>query len=131
MMRSVFSYVAAVVLFLTLSGCSKERQVFCDLTLRLVQPDDLQAVTVRTDNTLPGNVLRNYNTGQNYDFPLFVNGAANLRVLKGVYLIAFDGVATLSDGSVRTFRFSGYNAPDKAVSILDDVQTVELEVRAL
>ena len=36
MMRSVFSYVAAVVLFLTLSGCSKERQVFCDLTLRLV-----------------------------------------------------------------------------------------------
>ena len=122
MMRSVFSYVAAVVLFLTLSGCSKERQVFCDLTLRLVQPDGLQAVTVRIDNTLPGNVLRNYNTGQNYDFPLF---------LKGVYLIAFDGVATLSDGSVRTFRFSGYNAPDKAVSILDDVQTVELEVRAL
>ena len=46
MMRSVFSYVAAVVLFLTLSGCSKERQVFCDLTLRLVQPDGLQAVTV-------------------------------------------------------------------------------------
>ncbi len=130
-MRRILSYILPFVAALLLGGCEKEPQLFCDLTLHLVQPEGIQAVTVQVDNSLKGNVLRNYNTGQDYEYPTFINGTATLRVLKGVYLISFDGKATLSDGSVRTVRFSGYNAPDKAVSLLDDRMTLELEVRVL
>lgn len=130
MRRILSSFLLAAACLLT-GGCTKEMPLFCDLTLRLVQPEGFEAVTVQVDNALQGNMLRNYNTGQDYDYPLFVNGKASLRVLKGVYLISFDGKATLSDGSVRTVRFSGYNAPDKAVSLLEDRMTLELEIRVL
>ena len=55
--------------------------------------EGLELVSIRVDNSLKGNFFRNLNTGEEYSYPLFVNGSCALKVLKGVYIFAFDGTA--------------------------------------
>ena len=47
-------------------------------------------------------------------------------MLKGVYVISFDGVAALPDGSGKKVRCAEYATLLTAVSLTEDVQTLEL-----
>lgn len=116
-----------------LGGCTKPAldNLFCQLSLQAALPDARQAVSITVDPALPGNQLRNLNTGMAYPFPTFVNNLGQLQVQKGVYVISFDGDALFADGSHAKVRFSGYGTPATAVNILEDDQVVELKLTVL
>ena len=100
----------------------KDRRIPCNVC------GDMQLPAIRVDNSVKGNFFSNLNTGERYDYPLFVNGKCTLKVLKGVYIFAFDGTATLTDGSTRRVRCYEHRSPNDSVNIIDgDVEiTIEL-----
>ena len=122
-----------VSLLALLGGCAKPAvdKLHCQLSLQAVLPDGRQAVSIAVDPALPGNQLRNLNTGMSYPFPTFVNNQARLQIQKGVYVISFDGDALFADGSRATVRFSAFGTPAKAVNILEDDQVLELKLTVL
>jgi len=130
-MRALKFILAVAVATLLSGSCSKEENIFCDVTLNVTVKGSPEYASIQIDPSVKGNMFRNLNTGQEYTMPAIVGGTANIRVLKGLYMIAFDGVIYLNDGSVRTVRFSGYNAPDKAVYLLEDTATIEMELLML
>ncbi len=122
-----------VSLLALLGGCTKPAvdKLHCQLSLQAVLPDGRQAVSIAVDPALPGNQLRNLNTGMSYPFPTFVNNQARLQIQKGVYVISFDGDALFADGSRATVRFSAFGMPATAVNILEDDQVLELILTVL
>lgn len=115
--------------------CSCERnsgaEIFTTVTLHAVMPDGSNIVSMKISGDLPGNFLRNLNTRQEYEFPVFVNGSCTLRLLKGIYLIAFDADAVFADGTVKRVRSYSHSNPDKGAVLLDEEETVELELVVL
>ena len=93
--------------------------------------EGLELVSIRVDNSLKGNFFRNLNTGEEYSYPLFVNGSCALKVLKGVYIFAFDGTATLPDGSTCRVRCYEHRSPNDSVNILDDDVELTFELLKL
>ena len=91
----------------------------------------MELVSIRVDNSLKGNFFRNLNTGEEYSYPLFVNGSCALKVLKGVYIFAFDGTATLPDGSTCRVRCYEHRSPNDSVNILDDDVELTFELLKL
>ncbi len=122
-----------ISLLALLGGCTKPAvdKLHCQLSLQAVLPDGRQAVSIAVDPALPGNQLRNLNTGMSYPFPTFVNNQARLQIQKGVYVISFDGDALFADGSRATVRFSAFGTPATAVNILEDDQVLELKLTVL
>lgn len=122
-----------ISLLALLGGCTKPAvdKLHCQLSLQAVLPDGRQAVSIAVDPVLPGNQLRNLNTGMSYPFPTFVNNRARLQIQKGVYVISFDGDALFADGSRATVRFSAFGTPATAVNILEDDQVLELKLTVL
>ena len=92
---------------------------------------DMNLVSIRVDNSLKGNFFRNLNTGEEYPYPLFVNGNCTLKVLKGVYIFAFDGTATLPDGSSCRVRCYEHRSPNDSVNILEDDVELTFELLKL
>jgi len=88
-------------------------------------------VALTIDNTLTGNYFRNLNTGETYDYPVFVNGKCELRVLKGVYVLAFDGVGAFQDGTAIRVRSAQYATMLDAVSLTEDEVVVNLKLLEL
>ncbi len=117
-----------ILSLLSLVSCSREN-LCCKVTLLLDSEEPIVALTV--DNSLPGNYFRNLNTGETYDYPAFVNGRCEVEVLKGVYVLAFDGVAAFSDGSARQVRMAEYASSLKAVSLTADQAEVKLKLLEL
>ena len=66
------------------------------------------------------NYFRDLNTGQEYDIPIFVDGKCRMKVLKGVYLVSFDGLAALADGSACRVRSAEYSTSLNAVNLVGD-----------
>lgn len=118
-----------ILLVLLLSGCTKpaEDRLLCRVTLAL----DREVVALTVDNSLSGNYFRNLNTGEEYDFPTFVNGKCELRVLKGVYVIAFDGTAAFADGTGVHVRSAEHSSTTTAVTLTADEETVLLNLLEL
>ncbi|MBR1783471.1 MAG: hypothetical protein IJ753_08175 [Bacteroidales bacterium] len=116
-----------------LSACTKPVQdsLYCRLSLQATLSDGREAVSITIDPALPGNQLRNLNTGMNYSFPIFVNNLGQLQVQKGVYVISFDGDALFADGSHATVRFSAHSTPATAVNLMEDAQVLELKLIVL
>ena len=86
-----------IILLLFLLSCGQNADdIYSNVTLNAVC-GDMQLPAIRVDNSVKGNYFSNLNTGERYDYPLFVNGKCTLKVLKGVYIFAFDGTATLTD----------------------------------
>ena len=79
----------------------------------------------------PGNRFRNLNTGQSYPFPTFVNNSGVLEVLKGVYVVSFDGDALFQDGSHATVRFTEWGTPSSAITLMEDRQELVLKMVVL
>ena len=119
--------VFIILLFFLLSCGQNVDDIYSNVTLNTVC-GDMQLPAIRVDNSVKGNFFSNLNTGERHDYPLFVNGKCTLKVLKGVYIFAFDGTATLTDGSTRRVRCYEHRSPNDSVNIIDgDVEiTVEL-----
>lgn len=119
---------ALILSLLVLVSCSRQN-LFCRVTLQVDSAQPVVALTV--DNSLEGNYFRNLNTGETYSFPVFVNGKCELQVLKGVYVLAFDGVASGADGTARRVRSAQYATMLDAVTLTADEATVTLKLLEL
>ena len=134
MRKSLCILLSALML---LSACVKqvEKDVFCSLSFTAVMPDGSDIMQMTIDKDIPGNYLRNVNTMQEYEFPVFVNNHGGpVRVRKGVYTIAFDGVARIAESSglvEKKVRFVAYGSPDKAIVLTQDSADVKLELIVL
>ncbi len=130
-MKRIIAYtLMASVLLLTACGKNTDQNLFSTVTLHAVLPDAGNMVSIRIDPSLKGNFFRNVNTGENYEYPLFVNGYCTVQVQKGVYMLGFDGKATFADGTEKNVRCSRYSSATSAVNLLEDVETVELTLMA-
>jgi len=111
-------------------SCGKIRQqdLLCNLAMELVLPDGANAITLEIDPALEGNYIRNLNTMDTCPFPVFVNNRGSVQLLKGAYLISFDGVATFADGTVRKVRCSEHAAPAQCVELLEGSATLTLNL---
>ena len=120
-------------LLAVLCSCTKPAvdNLYCQLSLQATLPDGRQAVSITVDPALPGNQLRNLNTGISYPFPTFVNNLGSLQVQKGVYVISFDGDALFADGSHATVRFSAYGTPATAVNLMGDTEVLDIKLTIL
>lgn len=116
-----------------ITGCGKEgiSEIYTDVTIILDMPDGSGIVSLAIDNTVEGNFLRNMNTLREYNFPVFTSNTATIRLLKGIYVIGFDGTAILSDGTVRTVRSAQYHYPEKAVILTGGNETLTLKLTVL
>ncbi len=117
--------LALICSLLVLVSCTKQN-LFCRVTLQV--ESELPVVALTVDNTLAGNYFRNLNTGETYPFPVFVNGKCELQVLKGVYVLAFDGLAAYADGTARRVRSAQYATMLDAVTLTGDNATVTLKL---
>ena len=57
-----------------------------------------------------------------------MNGKCELSVLKGVYVLAFDGVAAYADGSAHRVRSAQYATMLNAVTLTGDDVTVTFKL---
>jgi len=122
-----------ILLLLVCTACTKNagQEIYCDLTLELSLPSGAQVAALAVDNAGPGNFFRNLNTGEEYNFPVFVNGKCRMKVLKGVYVLGFDALAGLADGTGLRVRSAEYTTMLYAVSLVEDTQTLTLNLLEL
>ena len=122
-----------ILLLLVCMACTKNagQEIYCDLTLELSLPSGAQIAALTVDNAGAGNYFRNLNTGEEYDFPVFVNGKCRMRVLKGVYVLGFDALAGLADGTGLRVRSAEHTTMLYAVSLVEDTDTVTLNLLEL
>ncbi len=129
MKKAIGIFIVAAALALT-SGCSRQ-EIWSTLVLRAQMPDGEEIAMITIDPSIEGNVIRNINTLEKYDFPAFIGGTARLTVLKGLYVISFDAVAELTDGREKKVRFSGYSTEANAAEVVDDEVTLNLNLTVL
>ena len=117
-----------------LCGCEKdsEQNVFTIVTMNVTCPSISAGIErVEVDNALDGSFIRDLNTRQEYEIPTFQVGTATVKLRKGIYMISFDGKAVFSDGQRKKVRFAGYNSPMTSVTLLNDKETLDLELTVL
>ena len=114
-----------------LCSCGAEKDSICSSVELRAVCKDAEFVSIKVDNSLQGNFFRNLNTGMEYDYPLFIGGHCSLKVLKGVYIFAFDGVGTCPDGSTRKVRCYSHRSPNDSVNILEDSCEIEFDLMLL
>lgn len=130
-MRRLFFVLTALAASLFLASCGKGSEDIYSVVKLKASAGDVELVTIKVDNSVEGNYFRNLNTGEDYEYPLFTNGSCTLRVLKGVYIFAFDGTATMPDGTTRRVRCYSHRSPNDSVNILDDELTLEFDLLLL
>ncbi len=130
-MRRILVILTGALALLTSCVKNAGQDIYCEVTLAASLPSGQDIVALKVDNTQPGNYFRNLNTGQEYDFPIFVDGKCRMKVLKGVYLVSFDGVAALPDGSARRVRSAEYSASLYAVNLLGDQEELPIHLIVL
>ncbi len=119
---------------LFLCGCEKDsgQNVFTIVTINVTCPSVSAGIErVEVDNSLDGSFIRDLNTRQEYEIPPFQVGTATVKLRKGLYMISFDGKAVFSDGQRKKVRFAGYNSPMTSVTLLNDSETLNLELTVL
>ena len=123
-----------LVLSILLCGCEKDsrQNVFTIVTINVTCPSVRAGIErVEVDNSLDGSFIRDLNTRQEYEIPVFQVGTTTVKLKKGIYLISFDGKAVFSDGQRKKVRFAAYNSPATAVGLLNDNETLNLELTVL
>ncbi len=114
-------------------GCSSDEpeEICCTAELTVQLPTNDLIVLLRPDYTTDATFMRNINTGREYTIPTFVNNRTEVRVQKGVYILAFDGDATMADGTVRRVRCTGYSVMRESVKLLGDSESLTLTLTEL
>lgn len=123
-----------LMLPLILCGCEKDsgQNIFTIVTINVTCPSVEAAIErVEVDNSLDGSFIRDLNTRQEYEIPVFQVGTTTVKLKKGIYMISFDGKAVFSDGQRKKVRFAAYNSPATAVELLNDKETLNLELTVL
>ena len=121
-----------IIAVLALAGCEKSSQdIHCLVTLQVNIPGREAPVSIVADQSLDGTMFRNINTLEDYSIPVITGGVAQLQVLKGIYMIAFDADAVFADGTRLRVRSAQYNSPEKSVRLVDDNCTVTLNLVVL
>ena len=125
--------ILGIILILLTTSCMKviPGDVTCRVTLQAQLPSGENIVALQVDNSLPGNLIKNINTGETYPIPVFVNGQCEMDVLKGVYIISFDGVAALSSGKGYKVRCTEHTTILTAVSLVEDSSNVILKLQVM
>lgn len=129
LIRNIFLTLAVL-----LCGCEKDpgQNVYTIVTLNVTCPSVNAGIErVDVDNSLDGSFIRDLNTKQEYEIPTFQVGTATVKLRKGIYMISFDGKAVFSDGQRKKVRFAGYNSPMTSVVLLNDKETLNLELTVL
>ena len=123
-----------ITLLILLCGCEKDsgQNIFTIVTMNVTCPSVSAGIErVEVDNSLEGSFIRDLNTRQEYEIPTFQVGTATVKLRKGIYMISFDGKAVFSDGQRKKVRFAGYNSPMTSVTLLNDKETLNLELTVL
>lgn len=121
-----------IIAVLALAGCEKSSQdIHCLVTLQVNIPGREAPVSIVADQSLDGTMFRNINTLEDYSIPVITGGVAQLQVLKGIYMIAFDADAVFADGTRLRVRSAQYNSPEKSVRLVDDNCTLALNLIVL
>lgn len=124
-----------LLLFLLAVSCEKDsgQELYCTVTLKAVIQgmEDGPQTSITADKALEGNMFRNINTMQDYNIPEFEEGKAQIRVLKGIYMISFDGDARFADGTSVRVRAAQYNSPENSVRLTEDHCTLSLKLSVL
>ena len=119
-MRRILIILTGALALLTSCVKNAGQDIYCEVTVEAVLPSGQDIVALKIDNAQPGNYFRDLNTGQEYDIPIFVYGKCRVKVLKGVYLVSFDGLSALADGSACRVRSAEYSTSLNAVNLVGD-----------
>lgn len=126
--------ISLILLSAAVCGCEKnpDENIFTIVTMNVTCPAVNAGIErVEIDNSLDGSFIRDLNTRQEYEIPTFQVGSATVKLRKGIYMISFDGKAVFSDGQRKKVRFAGYNSPMTSVTLLDNKETLNLELTVL
>lgn len=126
--HTVLAFGATLILLLGTPSCTKEQDIMCEVTFIATLPDGSSFLSMEVDPAPKGNFLRNLNTRQDFDFPVFVNGTGQIRVLRGMYYLAFDAEVMMPDGTRKNVRCAQYNSPEKSLPLLGAQETVSLQL---
>ena len=119
-------------IFLCGCGSDWDSDIFTIVTINVTCPSvNAEIERVEVDNSLDGTFICDLNTKQRYEIPTFQVGTATVKLRKGLYMISFDGKAVFSDGQRRKVRFASCNSPMTSVSLLNDTETLNLELSVL
>lgn len=130
--RIIRNLFLSLPIFLCGCGSDMEQNIFTIVTINVTCPSvNAKIERVEVDNSLDGSFICDLNTRQRYEIPTFQIGTATVKLRKGLYMISFDGKAVFSDGQRRKVRFAGYNSPMTSVSLLNDKETLNLELSVL
>lgn len=123
-----FGHILLLALLAVSCGKVEQEDLLCTVTVECTFPDGANAITLEVDSAPAGNYFRNMNTLEDFPIPTIVNNRCTMRVLKGAYLVAFDGTATFADGTVRNVRCAGHSVPAQCVELLTDEASLTLEL---
>ncbi|MBR1887455.1 MAG: hypothetical protein IJ813_03195 [Bacteroidales bacterium] len=127
-MKTRFFILIAALCLACSCGTKVEPELFSVVEVNLATEDGEPVVSMTVSPSLEGNQFKNLNTGINYSFPQFQNSHCTMRVQKGVYVIGFDGVASLPGGVRRRVRHYSHIDPVNAVNLLDASETITLDL---
>lgn len=115
---------------LSLTSCNVDggENIYSEVEFSVCLPDNAHIAVLRIDYTLAGTFFRNINTRSEYILPAFINNSCHIKVRKGVYVISFDGDATLDDGTVRRIRSAGHSVNRDALTLMNDNESVLLNL---
>lgn len=117
-LNKILTLVLALLSALALASCHDEPDdIYADVEMLLQAPAGERLAMVRPDNGQPSTFLLDINNRRRYQLPLFVDNSARMRVERGVYVMAFDGEATMADGQVRRVRMIGHSVMREALFI--------------
>ena len=109
-------------------GTKVEPELFSVVDVTVATEDGAAVVSMTVSPSLEGNQFKNLNTGMNYTMPQFADNHCRMRVQKGVYVIGFDGVATLPGGVRSRVRHYSHIEPVNAVNLLNASETITLDL---
>jgi len=129
LMKHICAAVLCLLAAVALPACDDAPDdIYADVEMLLVAPGGERLVMVRPDNGEPSTFLRDINNKREYPMPLFVDNRAEVRLERGVYIMAFDGEAVMADGKVRRVRMTGHSVMRDAIILNNARETVTLNV---
>ncbi len=127
--KILYIFISAFVLCFIQSCVKYEKQnIYALVKLKAIYPNSKDILSIDIDSKLKGNFFKNYNNGYKYEIPTFINGECEIKILKGLYIISFDAIATLKNGEKIKLRSSEFSSPQKAVKLIEDQMVLELNL---
>lgn len=133
MQKIIFKIFLCLVSVAGFSACSDDNpdNNYTNVEMKVALPSGEQIVLLTPDNGNAGTFLRNVNNYFEYEIPVFVDNRATMRIEKGVYIMAFDGSATMADGTIRRVRMTAHSVMRDAIELTSDNESITLPLSFL